>query len=805
MLLHYLKITFRYIRKNKAYSFINIAGLSLGIACSILLFMYALDEISYDSQYPGSDRIYRVVEEISSASGVRAYAPIAYPVGPALAEKYPQIESETRVDRYSSLLVTYGEKRFYEDRVRITDDNFHKIFNTRFLIGNPANALSKPGTIIITEHIARKYFGNEVPIGKILKLNATQFEVTGVIENCPSNTHLKYDFFVSLSTFKDRRWMQNWYGTECYTYIKLKPSVNVEQFKNEMKNIIHDYIGDDLDAWSETRYCLLQPVEDIHLKSACLYEPEPPGSYSTVLLLLVLGLLVLVVACMNFINLTTAKSFTRAKEIGLRKVIGSDRKQLVIQFFGETFILTFVSMMLALVIIEISLPAFNQISGKSFDLFSILHTQVVFAIIVTGVLVVLLSGIYPSLFLSSFKPALTLKGQYISGLKGSFARSVMVVFQFAISILLITSTAVIYSQISYMKNRYPGFNKEQKIVIPFKGGASLRNGNDFLYESVKNEFKENHSVLRAAASSSVPGITMSNYSIQRVGKVKETGQGMYHLFIDHDFIKEYEIEMAAGRNFNYGMKTDISLNGKVGGFLLNEAAAKALGFKNPEAAVGEDLKTGNGGRIGRVIGVTKDFNYFGFKSKVDPLVMEYLPNDFRYITLTVNMKSANDVLAFLKTKWHSRYPNVPFEYFFLDKEFAAQYKAEERLGEISSVFTFLAIFIACLGLLGLVSFSAARRTKEIGIRKVLGASVSRLVFLLSKDLLGKVLLANVIAWPVAYIILDHWLENFAYRINMSFLTFFLAGLITAVISLLTVSYQSAKAAMANPVESIKYE
>ncbi|MFC2082152.1 ABC transporter permease [Bacteroidota bacterium] len=805
MLLHYIKTAFRFLGKNKAHSLINISGLGLGIACCILLFMYVYEETNYDNFYPDNDRIYRVIEEIATSSDVRTYVPIAYPVGPALAEKHPQIEKTVRVDPWGTKLVKYENKQFYEDRVKIADQNFIEVFQPEFLLGDPQTALTRPNTILLTRKASEKYFGNDNPLAKVLKINNSDFEVTGVIENCPTNTHLKYDFLYSFATLADHHELQNWYGTGCYTYIKLKPNVNVEHFQEEMKTIIHDFIDNDLVNWGETRYCYLQPIKDIHLKSDYLYELDPPGDISTVVLLAALGFLVLIIACMNFINLTTAKSLTRAKEIGVRKVIGSDKKQLISQFFGETFVLTSLSVIFAIIFIMLALPTFNEISGKSFDIMSLLEPTVIGAVILTALLVGFFSGLYPALFLSSFKPVATLKGLKDKNAKGSLVRSVMVVFQFAISIFLIIGTTVIYNQINFMKDQHPGFNKEQKLVIPFRGGASLRNDDPLFFREIKNEFKNHHAISGATVTSSVPGRTLSNFAIEVVGKVKETGQGMYHLFYDHDFINEYEIEIIAGRNYDIARPTDVTKRGDEGKFILNKSAADALGFANPKDAIGQTLKTGNGGRPGVVIGVTDDFNFNGFRDKVDPLVMEYFPHYFRYLTLTTSVESINEVLDYLQSRWSERFADVPFEYFFLDEEFAALYKAEERLGTISSIFTFIGIFIACLGLFSLASFAAARRTKEMGIRKVLGAPVGKLVYLLSKDFFVKVLLANVLAWPIAYIVLNNWLQDFAYRIDVSIWTFIVSGLIALVIAALTVIYRVFRAANANPVDSLRYE
>lgn len=804
MIKNFLKIAIRNIYKNKTISLINITGLAIGIASCLLIFLYVNEELNYDTHHANHDRIFRVVEEIESKMAQRNFAPIAWPAAPALVNKFPQIENAARIYTFiSSRLIKYKNKNFYEDRFIFAENDIFKILTLPLISGNPEFVLEKPFTVVITENIAKKYFNDENPVGKIININTNDYEITGVMQNIPRNTHLKFDFIASMKTIEDESWMSNWWGTECYTYIKLKPNVDHEIFQAQMINIADDLVGEQIKAKNKSYRFPLQPISDIHLYSNLRYEIESPGSITSLIIFIIIGSMVLLNACINFINLVTARSVNRAKEVGIRKVVGGYKSQIIFQFLGESFLIVLISLIIAIIIVKFAIPYFNSLLVTSYSETVFFQPQVILVIFLSILVMGFGAGIYPAMILSSYKEVSVLKGSFKSGSKGTRLRKAFVIGQFTISIALIISTIVIYQQLDFMKNRYLGFEKMQKLVIPIKGGASIRSNSEF----VKNEFLKHSSIIGATASSSVPGRSVSNYGIRLVGKDDDKSQSMFHLYFDADFIKNLNIEMVAGRSFSNEIATDVSQEDypESGGFLINESAAKVLGCKSANEAIELRLNTGMGGRTGPIIGVTKDFHFRGLQSVVEPLVMEWYPSIFDNLILNIKIDDLNETQSFIEQKWGELFPGVPYECFFLDNDFNSQYKSDEQMGKITTVFTLLGIFIACLGLLGLASFTVVQRTKEIGIRKVMGATESNIIFVLTKEFTKWVLYANIIAWPLAWIAMNSWLQNFAYRTEMQWWVFLLSGGIALFISVLTVSLQAIKTALANPIDSLRYE
>jgi len=796
MLKNYLKIALRNFRRHKGYSFINIAGFAIGMACCLLILIYVRHELSYDRYHKDADRICRIVIDIRTQTANRVFALVSPTVAPALKADYPQIECAARAVPTSARLVRLEEKSFYEDRFMYADQELFDIFTIPFIQGIPQEALTRPSTLVISQRMAFKYFGSANPLGKTLNINQAEYEITGVIEDSPENTHMKYDLIASLKTLSNWSEMSNWHSTMFYTYLKLKPNVEIEEFSQQVSRLADKYVGERLDSRGKTYNYFLQPISSIHLHSHLRYEIEPPGNPVYVYIFSFVGLFILLIACLNFMNLATARSANRAKEVGMRKVVGAQKLQLVCQFLGESLLVSFLSLCFAMVIVRYTIPLLNNLTGISMSFDELLNPIVLFFLIGGTVLVGLAAGLYPAFVLSAFRPAVTLKGA-LSATSRSFAmRTVLVVVQFSISVFLIIGTLTIYRQFNFMKNQHLGFEKEQKLVLPLRGGISIEKN----YKTVKDMFSKHSSITGAAVSSSVPGRGVSNFSIGLVGEEDEKNQSMFHLYFDENFIPNYGIEIVAGRAFQKEMSTDIR-----GAFLINEAAIKAFGWSRPEEALGKRLQTGYGGRVNPIIGVTKNFHYRGLQNEVEPLVMEFLPEIFRYITLSIDITNLKDTLAFVESQWKVLFQGNPFESFFLDTDFDKQYRADEQVGRIFGIFTLLGLFIACLGLLGLASFAAESRTKEIGVRKVLGASVTGIVLMLSKQFTKWVLLANGFAWPIAYYFMYRWLKNFAYRININILTFLLSGLLVLAIALLTVSFQSIKAATANPVDSLRYE
>ena len=802
MLKNYLLIALRTMKKSKYYSGINIVGLALGIACSLLIYMYVAEELSFDNYHADVKQVYRVYEEISSPTAVKTYASVAFPVAPTLLKDYPQVEYAARLYTHiSTRLIKYNDKTFYEPKFIYGEEDIFKILSFKFIQGHPDNALTRQNTIVITKSIANKYFGNINPVGKILQSNGTNFEVTGVIEDLPYNTHLKFDLIASLKTLEDENWWSNWFGTETYTYIRLSPNVDGAAFGEQMKTFADNYIDESVRQRGKFHRFYLQHVSDIHLESNLAGELEPPGNFYTIILFSAIGLFVLIIAGLNYMNLSTAKSLNRAKEVGLRKVVGGNRKQIAVQFYTESILMSLIALITAFLITLFILPYFNDLSGTAFSESALFRPGILVGLLAIGLIVGLGAGSYPAAFLSSFSPITTLGGSFKKSKRGSFIRKTMVIFQFAISLLLIIGTIVIHRQINFMQNQSLGFNKNQKVVIPVEGGASITSN----YEQVKELLEANPNIVSVTASSKVPGVGFYSWNLKTLDSEHEFEKGTNHLFVDPDFFNTYQIEMKAGRDFNKQNPVDKSDWEKRTNFIINDAAAKVLGFANPSDAIGLQIQSGLGAIKGEVIGVTKNFHYAGLQTTVEPLVMSWFPKRFSYITMNITTNNIDETIKYAKEKWSELFPGSLMEYKFLDEEFNALYNSEKQTASIANAFTFIGLFIACLGLLGLVSFMVEQRKKEVGIRKVLGSSVPGVLILLIKEFLKWIVVSNIIAWPVAYLLMNSWLQDFAYRIEIGIDVFIYAGLISIVLMLLTVFYQSIKAALANPIDSIKYE
>ncbi len=797
MIMNYLKIALRNFRRHKGYSFINIAGFATGMACCMLILIFVRQELSFDRYHENIDRLYRVAIDIRTQTSNRVFAPITPLAGPTLKTDFPQVAQTARVLTAQGRLVKRDEVFFYEDLFMFADPELFEVLTIPFIQGDPKSALAQPQSLVITQRMAKKYFGGSDPIQKMLSINQRDYKITGIVADPPENTHLKYDLIASLVTLADWEEMTNWFSTMFYTYVKLHPKVNGEEFSTSVSNLADKYVKDKLQKSGDEFHFFLQPLAGIHLHSNIRYEVEPPGNPDYIYILSLVGSIILLIAVLNFMNLATARATKRANEVGMRKVVGAQRRQLIGQFLGESLLVSLVSLGFALILARLTAPFLNRILGTSLSYKVLLDPGILLFLFLSGIAVGLIAGLYPAFLLSRFKPIATLKGKSMgpSGL-GLGLRSALVVLQFSVTVALITGTLTMYKQFNFMKNEHLGFEKEQKLILPLRGGISIEEN----FETVKELFIKHPSITTATVSSSVPGRGVSNFGTRLVGEENDQNQSMFHLYFDSDFIPNYGIEIVAGRAFQREMSTD-----KAGAFLLNEAAVTAFGWSRPEEALGKRIQTGRGGRVNPVIGITKDFHYRGLQNKVEPLIMEYLPETFRILTLSLEISDLSETLAFVESEWNILFPGNPFEHFFLDTDFNQQYRADEQMGRIFSIFTYLGLFIACLGLLGLASFTAEIRTKEIGIRKVLGASVTGIVLMLSKQFTRWVLMANLIAWPLAYLFMNRWLENFAYRTGISLWTYLFSGGIALLIALLIVSYQCIRIATANPVDSLRYE
>jgi putative ABC transport system permease protein len=797
MIRNYLRSAWRGFCRHKGHSFINLAGFALGMSCCVAILLYVRNERSYDAYHKDVERVFRISMDIRNKASNRLFAPISDTAGPALEAGYPQVEAAIRIlPSWTSRLVKRGDVVSYEDRFVFADAKLFSVLTIPLVKGDPGTALARPRSLVVAESLARKYFGAADPMGKTLNVNGQDYGITAVAADPPGNAHLKYGLIASMATIANEDYMNNWHSTMFYTYLKLKPGVDAAAFSKLVSRLADKYVKARLDAWGTEYHYFLQPVRGLHLAAPLRYEIEPPSNPVALTILSVVGLFTLLIAALNFMNLATARSANRAREVGLRKVVGAEKKQLVVQFLGEAVLFALAALALALLVVRLMIPALNGLTGAGLR-WPLLFTPATLAILLGGaVLAGLTAGLYPAFLLSSFRPAVTLKAGLSRGRGGLIMRTVLVVLQFSISSALIVGTLFMQQQFRFMKGQNLGFAKEQKLVVPLRGGISVRDN----YAAVKNSFLSNPAITGAAFSSTVPGRTVSNFAIKIVGQADDRNQSMFHLYFDDDFVPLYGISMAVGRAFQKELATDVA-----GAFLINEAAVKAFGWSRPEEALGKRLETGNGGRTLPIIGVTKDFHYRGLQAQVEPLVMEFNPERLAALTLEIEAANVAAAQAFIERQWRETFPGRPFESFFLDADFDRQYQADERVGRIFGIFMILGLFVACLGLFGLASFTAESRTREVGVRKVLGASASNIVVLLSRQFAVWVLAANFIAWPAAYLFVSSWLRNFAARTPIGAGTFLLSGLAVLAIALLTTGLQTVRAALANPAVSLKHE
>lgn len=813
MFKNYLKIAFRNLRKDRAYSFINITGLSIGIASCILILLFIKNQLGYDSFYNNSGQIYRVAihELVNNATFNTALTPA--PLGKQLYRNYPQVVNYTRINRsfitdYGYPIVKYGDKVFNEKRFFLADSTYFGVFNLPFIKGDPKTALSQPNSVVITESTAKKYFGNVNPMGKMLKVDQNKdLIVTGVVKDVPANSHFHFDLLGSLSSYNQSA-NQDWLSGNYYTYIVLRKGANINSFKEKLKNVVKKYVDPQIarvasvnlskmrsEGHLEWNY-FLQPVTSIHLHSHLESELEANGDITYIYIFSAVALLILLIACINFMNLSTARSERRAKEVGIRKTLGSNKTLLVEQFFTESIIMSFIAFAVAVSLVEILMPLFNNISGQNIKPDSLLNLGTVPLLIGFAILVGILAGGYPAFYLSRFRPAHILRNSKGRGTGKSWLRNSLVVFQFSVSIVLFIGTFIIYSQLNYMQNKSLGLDKENVIII------NRTNNLDQQIQSFKHELLSNPDILEVSNSTTVPGYGFSSAGCRISNMPGSQTRIIMTMGSDENFAKTYKIKMAEGRYFSKAFPSDTSA------VVLNEAAVSAFGVKNP---LGKELikvgQTSSQRKTYKIIGVTKNFNYESLRGKIRPLAIHMLPglNSGRFVSVRVSSNDYPALIAFMKNKWEEFSSEEAFNYDFLDQHLAQLYSSSQRTGKISTIFSVLAILISSLGLLGLAAFVTEKRTKEIGVRKVLGASTPEIVYMLSKEFTKWVILANLIAWPVAYFLMKNWLQNFAYRINISIWVFITAGVGALIVAFFTISFHAIKAALANPVDSLQYE
>jgi putative ABC transport system permease protein len=808
MIRNYLKIAWRNLSRYKFISFINIFGLTVGLACCMLILTYILHELSYDKYQPNADRVYRVTRTfINPETKVvnLTLSTIAPPFAPLLKNDFGEIEELTRTLSSGVTPMKYEEKMFNEENVIFSDEHFFNFFKTDVVKGNPKKALTDPFSVMMTEEVAKKYFGNEEPLNKVIRINMGNyfdFKVTGVYKAFPSNTHFHPDVMLSFNTLNDsliygtEGLRTNWGNNSFFTYIRLPDNYDPKKLEARFPAFIDKHVetGPKFKA-SQWTTLGLQKLTDIHLRSHTDYEAEENGDIKRVYIFSAITLFILLIACINYMNLSTARSTLRAKEIGIRKVVGAERKEIILQFLSESVLVSWISMIAALGLTWLAMPWLNKISGQELGMKMLLSWKIILPMLLIPFVVGIVSGIYPALFMSSFQPVKVLKGFLRIGGGISF-RKVLVSLQFAISIILIIATGVVFWQMRYMQNKILGFDKEHIVTLPY---ATALNDN---YTAFRNELLSNSNIKNVGRSSRIPTgrlLDAMGARIKSGDTLAPANADIKFVSADQDFISTYGVKVLAGRGFSRDFSLDTSA------FLVNEAAAKALGFTSYEDAIGKEF--GYGSRTGKLIGVFNDFHFESLHQRITPLVLLVPRGGGSYGRISIKISGSNmpAALGHIQNVWKKFLPEAPYQYNFLDENFARLYEAEKRQKTLLIVFAFLAIFIACLGLFGLSAFAISQRIKEIGIRKVLGADVSTIVALLSKDFLKLVAFAVLPAFFVSWYFMNKWLQDFAYRISMPWWIFFTAGLLAAVIALITISFQAVKAAIANPVKSLRTE
>ncbi|MGN6213302.1 FtsX-like permease family protein [Parafilimonas sp.] len=808
MFRNHFKTAWRNLMKYKFISFINLFGLTIGLTCCLLILTYILNELSYDKYNKNADRIYRVTRTFYDGNHKEMLnlSTVAPPFGYYLPTDFAEIEKMTRLLNNGTTPLRYKDKLLNEPNVYFADENLFDVFTVDVLKGNPKTALNDPFSVMLTEETAKKYFGNEDPVNKVIRAN-DQFDVkvTGVYKDFPSNAHIHPNILVSFNTLKDsavigeENLRTNWGNNSFFTYILLPKNYNIEGMKKRFPAFLDKHMAGQYGPNQPSKFTKLdlQKLTDIHLYSHTDFEAEPNGDINRVYIFSAIALFILLIACINYMNLSTARSALRAKEIGIRKVVGARKKELIIQFLGESVLLTWSAIIIAFVLLYLLLPWLNKISSQNLSVSILFKWQILVPLFLAPFVVGIISGIYPALFMSSFQPVKTLKGLFkVSGTSISF-RKVLVVTQFAISIILIITTVVVFQQLRYMQNASLGYDKDHLITMAYNNQLNDQ------YEAFRNTLLQNSNIKAVGRSSRIPtGRLLDGMGAQVPGNdsMVPVKADIRFLATDYDFIPAYRIPLAAGRNFSRSYGTDTS------NFIINEAAVKAIGWKSNDLAVGKDFKYGQ--FSGHIIGVVKDFHFESLHEAITPLVFVLPPPSqgfYNTISIKISGKNIASSLETIKDTWQKFLPQLPYQYSFFDENFAKLYDAEHKQETIFTTFAFIAIFIACLGLFGLSAFAISQRVKEIGVRKVLGASTTTIVGLLSKDFLKLVLIAAVIAFPIAWYAMHNWLQDFAYRINIQWWVFIIAAIIAALIALITVGMQAIKAATANPVKSLRTE
>ncbi|WP_159471519.1 ABC transporter permease [Dyadobacter sp. 3J3] len=793
MLKNHLKIALRNLWKHKAFSLINILGLTVGMSACLLIGLYVHFELSYDNFHSKAHRIYRLVTDVKTPSETLELDVTTWAFAPGMKNDFPEVEAFTRINT-ARFNIRKDNIMLKEEKALYADSSLFKVFDFQLLNGNPSQALKEPLSIVLTEKTARKYFGNADPIGQILFLSADTLAatVTGVMKDIPENSQIKADMFISMSTFTqkiNKRLDENWGDFGVTSYLLLKTGSSAQSLQMKLPAFLENHAG-EMFRKSHVLYILsLEPLKQVYLHSS--RGGAEKGSAANIYIFSAVAIFILLIACINFINLSTARSAERAKEVGIRKSFGAGKMLLARQFLIESLSVSILAFLLSLPFSSALIPWFNGLAGKAISKGLLENPLFVSGLFITSVVIGLLAGIYPAVVLSSFEPVTVLKGRFTSGLKGVVLRKSLVTIQFSISIILIIATLVVYTQMTFMRERDLGFSKEQMLIINSEGDV-----NRHVFQQTLDGLT---GIQSTATSSSIPGGAFDGaYSEieNKNGDFQVAHLGLY--LVDFNYMPQYKLKMAAGRMFSKDFRTD-----STEAMIVNEAAVKLLGYSSPLDAVGKKFK--QWGHEGKIIGVMKDFHFVSLHETIKPLTMRIDPAGSNLISVKIGGNNIKETLDIIESKWKLLVPNRPFNYYFADEFFDRQYRSEEGFEKLFFNFAMLAIFISCLGLLGLASHSTIQRTREIGVRKVLGASTGNIVGLLSKDFLVLVVLAFIIASPLAFFCMDKWLQNFAYKTNIQWWIFAVAAILSVAIAFGTISYLSIRAALTNPVKSLKAE
>ncbi len=801
-----IKYSLRSFKRQRSYILINILGLSIGIACSLLITLFVLNEASYDKYNVKKDRIYRAILEGKIGGQELTVATSAAIMGPTMLREFPEVEDFLRMAGKSPTIIEYNDQTFTEEHLVEADSSFFNFFSIPVIKGDPKNLLNAPRKAVLSESTAKKIFGNENPIDKAIKIgnDSARFIISGVMSDIPGNTHFEANILTSFMT-NPRSTATIWLSNSFSTYLLLKPNTSYVSVDEKIPEMIIKYVGpevkqymgisiEDFTSKGDKYGFFLQNLADIHLDPSIQQEFKDASDPKYLIIFGTISIMIVLIAAINFMNLATAQATRRAKEVGIKKVGGSTRGMLIVQFLSESFVLSFISLIVALIIIKVSLPYFNNLLGADLNLRLFSEWYIIPGLLVFTLLVGIMAGSYPALFLSSFNPYEVLKGSVKASTQNGRLRRVLVVFQFAVSILLITGTIIMYRQISYMLNKDVGFNKEQMLVINRAGALESR------VESFRNAVKEIPGVINISSSTAVPGRNNNNNGYLLEGRKDETFL-MTTNWIDYDYIDTYGMKLAEGRSFDKSFTTDQQA------CIINEAAARNFGITDIKNT--RFMQPGDSARVNylQVIGIVKNFNFESLRNPIQPYVFCFKTDNFQwgYITVKLNAQNFQRAITEIEKIWKEFTSNDPLQYYFVDEDFEQMYIQEKQNAQMAVIFSILAIFIAALGLFGLTSFTVEQRTKEIGVRKAMGSSVTGIYYVISREIILLVSISALIAWPLIYYIADRWLENFFFRINPGAFSF-LGGLFIAICTaVITISFRIMKAARINPAQSLKYE